>query len=292
MRHSSLHLSCEGRIYDPLRCICSVVTSGFWRGYLPYIPSLGFAAKVRWRKERDKSAVSIWRLFCHRYIQLNIAYRAMAWVRGAWPDSLALCGEGGETSCSTRGIAGRRRHDRLRRGFQGVLWSIVGTNATSLVLIGIAWVVLAGIGQINPTLLLWPQIVGSFYLLHCGYAMLRSANAAAGDSIARNRAESNAGSIVQFPVRGFLVGVSNPKDVIFFMAFFPPFVSKLGSSLNMSMAVLTVVWCILDYSILILYGRFASVLVLPRHERLVLRICALIFIAIAVAALADALRSL
>lgn len=182
----------------------------------------------------------------------------------------------------------------LRRGFQGVLWSIVGTNAASLVLIGIAWAALAGIGRINPALLLWLQIVGSFYLLHCGYTMLRSANAAAGDSIARNRAESdaNAGSILQFPVRGFLVGVSNPKDVIFFMAFFSPFVSKLGSSLNMSMAVLTVVWCILDYSILILYGRFASVLVLPRHERLVLRVCALIFTAIAVAALVDALRSL
>ena len=142
----------------------------------------------------------------------------------------------------------------LRRGFQGVLWSIVGTNAASLVLIGIAWAALAGIGRINPTLLIWLQITGSFYLLYCGYAMLRSANAAARDSVACNRAESdaNAGSILQFPVRGFLVGVSNPKDVIFFMAFFPPFVSKLGSSLNMSMAVLTVVWCILDYSILIL----------------------------------------
>lgn len=51
----------------------------------------------------------------------------------------------------------------------------------------------------------------------------------------------------------FSIGISNPKDVIFFIAFFPLFL-KVSSDIYSSMLILTLVWIALDYSILSIYS--------------------------------------
>ena len=42
------------------------------------------------------------------------------------------------------------------------------------------------------------------------------------------------------------MGISNPKDIIFFAAFFPQFVG-ITSNLNLSLSILTLSWIILDF---------------------------------------------
>lgn len=51
----------------------------------------------------------------------------------------------------------------------------------------------------------------------------------------------------------FLVGISNPKDVLFFVAFFPLFFN-VDKNINIAMMVLTLTWVALDYGILSLYS--------------------------------------
>jgi len=59
--------------------------------------------------------------------------------------------------------------------------------------------------------------------------------------------------------KGFGIGISNPKDVIFFMSFFPPFVNQLMLKAEIdfisSLIGLTLIWTVLDYSILLSYAK-------------------------------------
>ena len=49
--------------------------------------------------------------------------------------------------------------------------------------------------------------------------------------------------------QGFLVGISNPKDIIFFASFFPQFV-QITPHLNISLGILTSSWIVLDFATL------------------------------------------
>ncbi|MGL6018822.1 MAG: LysE family translocator, partial [Gibbsiella quercinecans] len=53
-------------------------------------------------------------------------------------------------------------------------------------------------------------------------------------------------------LRGFMVGIANPKDIIFFMAFFPQFIN-VTRAFGSSMAVLSAVWVTIDLLILTAY---------------------------------------
>ena len=47
-------------------------------------------------------------------------------------------------------------------------------------------------------------------------------------------------------LKRLLVGISNPKDIIFFSAFFPQFVS-ISPHLDLSLTILTLTWIVLDF---------------------------------------------
>lgn len=61
--------------------------------------------------------------------------------------------------------------------------------------------------------------------------------------------------------QGFMVGISNPKDIIFFIAFFPQFI-QITESFGKSMVVLSLLWVLIDFAVLSLYifaiGKIAS----------------------------------
>lgn len=51
---------------------------------------------------------------------------------------------------------------------------------------------------------------------------------------------------------GFATALSNPKDILFFAAFFPQFI-HVTDTLGFSLGLLTAVWVIIDLSVLSLY---------------------------------------
>lgn len=81
--------------------------------------------------------------------------------------------------------------------------------------------------------------------------------------------------------KGFLVGISNPKDIIFFSSFFPQFIG-VHSDINVSLAILVIAWIILDFLTLSMVYLSFSRLSKSRHYPKVLGLCGLILILIAI----------
>lgn len=128
----------------------------------------------------------------------------------------------------------------LKDGYRAALKTIFGTNFASLVLIACSVLSLKGIMNINQDWLNVIQVLGCLYIGYLGFDIFRE--------ICAKRTKPSA--LLQ-PVqggfqKGFLVGISNPKDIIFFASFFPQFVG-ITPSLNLSLMVLTLSWIVLDF---------------------------------------------
>ncbi|ANF82271.1 amino acid transporter [Acinetobacter sp. NCu2D-2] len=128
----------------------------------------------------------------------------------------------------------------LKGGYSAALKTIFGTNFASLILILCSVLSLKGILQINAQALNVIQVLGCLYIGYLGLSILKEVRC--------STQKQNA--IIQ-PIqggfqKGFLVGISNPKDIIFFAAFFPQFIG-VTPQINLSLMVLTLSWIVLDF---------------------------------------------
>lgn len=136
----------------------------------------------------------------------------------------------------------------VKCGFKAGLAIVAGTNVASLVLIAISFIILQGVFSVSETAMLWLSFLGAFYLIYFSINVIK-------DKIDIKQTVKQSSSLVtkNHFKDGFLIGISNPKDVIFFIAFFPLFL-EVSSDIYSSMLVLTLVWILLDYSILSIYS--------------------------------------
>lgn len=153
---------------------------------------------------------------------------------------------------NTAASAGRRQ----------ALWTAVGTNGASLVLIALAASLILTSAVIAPHLLSALSVVGCLFIGYLAITGLRQA-----------LLSSQADTVVPHPAqgglwKGFAVGLSNPKDILFFMAFFPQFI-QITSQTSHSLLLLSLVWVIIDMAILGAYILLISTLTSPRHQRLI-----------------------
>ncbi|OBX84667.1 LysE family translocator [Faucicola atlantae] len=137
----------------------------------------------------------------------------------------------------------------IRDGFLAGFKTVMGTNTASLILIFISFIIIQGVFSVSEIALNWLTLIGSLYLLYFSIGIVK-AKVDIQKTINEN---SNKITINHFK-DGFLIGISNPKDILFFIAFFPMFLSVYPSNLNMSMFILVMIWIILDYSILSTYS--------------------------------------
>lgn len=113
------------------------------------------------------------------------------------------------------------------RDWHGAPAAIIGSNTASLVLIAAAGLMLAGIAGISAKLFSLLALCGGFYLIYYAYTLWQHGNGG-------TDAETPLLKLHHLTRQAFLVGISNPKDVIFFLTFFPPFIEKLGLGLGKS----------------------------------------------------------
>lgn len=134
------------------------------------------------------------------------------------------------------------------QGAKQAIKTALGTNLASLVLIALSTLILIGSLVINPLYFLIFTILGCLYLVYTAVQIIAHSIKT---SIKKhnNLDKSKNGNFL----KGFIVGISNPKDILFFISFFPQFTS-ITSSLTTSMTLLTVIWVIIDLSILSLYS--------------------------------------
>jgi threonine/homoserine/homoserine lactone efflux protein len=113
----------------------------------------------------------------------------------------------------------------------------------------VAALILTGTLSVSASMLNGISLVGCFFIAYLSLGALRDCVRNAPEFVGapvENRSRHSG------LVTGFLVGISNPKDIIFFVSFFPQFI-HVTESFKGSIAVLSVLWIIIDLSILFAY---------------------------------------
>lgn len=158
-----------------------------------------------------------------------------------------------------------------RGGYRCAFVTLLGTNLASLVLIALAVMVLAGMVSLSAYLLNLVGFAGSLFItLNAVRALLIPA-----ESQMTNRGQ---GGFVQ----GFMTGIANPKDILFFIAFFPQFIA-ITRDFTASVALLSAVWVLLDFSVLALYILAVTRWLPVKQHRDFARFSALVLLVIGVA---------
>lgn len=173
-------------------------------------------------------------------------------------------------------------------GSRKAIFTAVGTNWASLVLIGAAaWVILTS-AAIDKAWLSGMSLLGCLFIGYIAVGTLREClQAPATSETAEPTPKAGRGGLWQ----GFMVGISNPKDIIFFIAFFPQFI-QITESFGKSMVVLSLLWVFIDFAVLSLYifaiGKISS----PRSNRIISLASGVALLLIAAGGLAYNLKAL
>ena len=129
-----------------------------------------------------------------------------------------------------------------RQGYRRAFATVVGTNSASLVLMALAALALTGLVSLNPVNLQIVGLVGSLFIGVIAWRGLRSLGISSLDNAGTQ------GGLLQ----GFMIGVSNPKDILFFAALFPQFIA-VTPHLSSSLITLALVWVFFDFAVLTFY---------------------------------------
>ncbi|MCZ4339326.1 LysE family translocator [Shewanella colwelliana] len=97
---------------------------------------------------------------------------------------------------------------------------------------------------------------GAAYLLYLGIKLLLTKASAQGLDLQHIRGK---GSPKQMFKQAFMVGISNPKDLLFFAALFPQFIDVTAPQ-GPQLAILALTWAIVDFSFVMIYACMANVL--------------------------------
>lgn len=172
-------------------------------------------------------------------------------------------------------------------GSRKAMFTAIGTNWASLVLIGAAaWIILTS-AAIDKAWLSVMSLLGCLFIGYTAVGTLRDALQAPAAEAPGELAKPARSGLLQ----GFMVGISNPKDIIFFIAFFPQFI-QITESFGKSMVVLSLLWVAIDFAVLSLYifaiGKIAS----QRSNRMISLASGIALLLIAAAGLLYNLREL
>ena len=138
----------------------------------------------------------------------------------------------------------------IRRSYPAFLG---GVSASLILLIASA----TGLGALllaSEQLFTLLRYIGAAYLIWLGYRAWRDVGQTSSDT--QTAASSGRGIMFR---RAFTLGISNPKDILFFVAFLPQFMTQ-ESPLLMQLLIMSVSWCVLDLLSKLGYGLAAKVL--------------------------------
>lgn len=168
----------------------------------------------------------------------------------------------------------------LKGGYAAALRTIFGTNFASLILIALSVLILKGLLSIEPWVFFSIKIAGCAYIAYLGYEILRDLYRGQDETMQQLKP-------VDGGFKGLMVGLSNPKDIIFFSSFFPQFI-HVHDNINISLLILIVTWIILDFLTLsIVYHVFNQLSKSSIYHK-ILATCGVLLISIAIYGIATA----
>ncbi|WP_406721697.1 LysE family translocator (plasmid) [Thioclava litoralis] len=176
-----------------------------------------------------------------------------------------------------------------KRGLREAVLTVFGTNWASLFLIGAAALVISGLMTINVRMLTWVSLIGCLFIAWMAIQSFRHRPTSQETDPTEALGMARRGSSPL--LHGFLVGISNPKDILFFVAFFPQFVG-ITSRHEISLIILTLLWILFDFAILVSYAAVIHTRVFRRQAHRIAQISAGFLLCVAIAGFAYSLNEL
>ena len=145
----------------------------------------------------------------------------------------------------------------LKFGKAKSLATAVGGAVAASILMTISIVGLGALLAASGTAFLIVKLLGASYLIYLGVIAWKSSYSLSGshsEGVGLNKVNLKDESISSLFRKGFLVGISNPKDILFFSALLPSFINSETSQIAQYLA-LTGTWFLVDVS-----GMFCKIL--------------------------------
>lgn len=165
---------------------------------------------------------------------------------------------------------------------RSAILTAVMTNLGSLLLIAVASLIILGAFKLDDNLFDLISLLGSGLLIYLAISMFMSAKDNKSlDSLAEIDTQSRRGKMWAIFLKGFMIAIANPKDILFFVALFPQFLN-LSGQIEVSLGVLTLTWIICDLTILSMYAHLIHHPFLKKRLVLITQLSSLILLALGI----------
>lgn len=158
----------------------------------------------------------------------------------------------------------------LSHGSRSGLATVAGASIGNAILLGATAVGLVAFFAVMSKIFEVVRWVGALYLIWLGIKAWRD-HGGGGATLARAAAQSSRTVFLQ----GFLIAITNPKAIIFYMAFLPQFVDSqlpAGAQLTVMIGTIIVMAFLSDSAYALLAGRARNWFTVPGRRRLQARI--------------------
>ena len=114
------------------------------------------------------------------------------------------------------------------------IWLSIGHTIGDIIYVALAMLALNALAELISDSMLYVKVLGASYLIFIGYQQFRSR----GVSFEQSTKKS---SILKLLLAGFIVGVTNPKTIIFYLSFLPIFVDLNNLTLRTEVQVIVAI---------------------------------------------------
>ena len=114
------------------------------------------------------------------------------------------------------------------------IWVSIGHTVGDIIYVALAILALNALADLINESMLYVKILGASYLIFIGYQQFRSKGISFEPS-------SKKSSVIKLLIAGFVVGVTNPKTIIFYLSFLPIFIDLNNLTLNTEVQVIVAI---------------------------------------------------
>ena len=114
------------------------------------------------------------------------------------------------------------------------IWVSIGHTVGDIIYVALAMLALNALAEVINESMPYVKILGASYLSFIGYQQFRSKGISFEPS-------SKKSSVIKLLIAGFVVGVTNPKTIIFYLSFLPIFIDLNNLTLNTEVQVIVAI---------------------------------------------------
>ncbi|MGI9279699.1 MAG: LysE family translocator [Endozoicomonas sp.] len=144
----------------------------------------------------------------------------------------------------------------MRHGVVRSYPAFLGGTFASLLYLIISATGLGALLTASENLFMLLKVLGAVYLVYLGVTTIRK-SITQPTKVSDGMGADTTPEFTRLFKKAFLLGASNPKDIIFFMAFLPQFIQS-GQDLLPQIVIIVITWVVVDLMCKLLYGLLAK----------------------------------